>query len=104
LRAYQANRANVAESAFESNPIAVAIRSMITTDFPAGWDGTPTDLLKALDLRASESTRRLKLWPATAQAMGSAVDRVAPLLRQQGFNVIRQHSGVRTIFIGPKSA
>ncbi|MDR3374882.1 MAG: ATP-binding protein [Ancalomicrobiaceae bacterium] len=101
LAAYEANLSDVAETTFEADPVAIAIRDMIRTDHPSGWNGTPTDLLGALNSRTSDGTRRLTLWPQTANSLGSRVDRIAPLLRQQGFRVDRKHSGSRTISIAP---
>ncbi|TBW39298.1 hypothetical protein EYW49_07375 [Siculibacillus lacustris] len=101
LAAYAENLSDVAETTFEADPIAVAIRDMVRAEYPSGWNGTPTELLAALNLRASDASRRLRLWPQTSNSLGSRVDRVAPLLRQQGFRVDRKHSGTRTISIAP---
>ena len=46
---------------------------------------------------ASEVVRRARSWPATAQALGNRIDRVAPLLRARQIHIERRHSGVRTI-------
>ena len=101
LAAYQSNPADTNETTFEADPVAVAIRDLIRADYPTGWNGTPTELLAALNLRTGESIKRLKLWPPTAASLGNRVDRLAPVLRAQGFTVERRHSGTRTISIGP---
>ncbi len=101
LAAYAANQADTTETTFEADPVAVAIRDLIRNDYPTGWNGTPTDLLAALNTRTAESVRRLKLWPPTAASLGNRIDRVAPVLRSLGFAIDRKHSGTRTISIGP---
>jgi len=101
LAAYAANQADTTETTFEADPVAVAIRDLIRNDYPTGWNGSATELLAALNTRTPESTRRLKLWPPTASTLGSRIDRIAPLLRSQGFAVDRRHSGTRTISIAP---
>jgi len=101
LEVYRDNRRDVAESSFEADPVAVAIRDFVTTDHSEGWTGTATELLSALAGRVAEGVRKSRIWPVTAQGLGNRVDRVAPLLRSKGFAVERRHSGVRTIVIVP---
>ncbi|MFG1393717.1 ATP-binding protein [Xanthobacter agilis] len=101
LSAYNANQSDTIETTFEADPVAVAVRDLIRNDCPSGWHGSATDLLSALNMKASESVKRLKLWPATAASLGNRIDRIAPVLRAQGFIVERRHSGVRTISIVP---
>jgi putative DNA primase/helicase len=101
LEAYRENRRDVAESSFEADPVAVAIRDYVTTEHPEGWTGTATDLLSALNGRVAEGVRKSRIWPVTAQGLGNRIDRVAPLLRSKRFAVERRHSGVRTIIIMP---
>lgn len=101
LAAYAANQADTTEATFEADPVAVAIRDLIRNDYPTGWNGSPTDLLFALNTRTPESVRKLKLWPATAASLGNRFDRIAPVLRSQGYAVGRKHSGTRTISIAP---
>ena len=43
------------------------------------------------------------LWPATAASLGNAVDRAAPLLRQQGLVIERHKSGSRYLSIAHAS-
>ena len=81
--------------------MAVGIKDYIMAEHPAGWTGTATELLAALNGRVAEGVRKSRIWPLTAQALGNRVDRAAPLLRGKGFAVERRHSGVRTIVIMP---
>lgn len=101
LAAYRSNQDDVTETTFEADPVAVAIRDLVRNDYPTGWNGSATELLAALNTRTAENTRRLKLWPPTASALGNRIDRIAPVLRSQGFAVDRRHSGTRTISIAP---
>lgn len=103
-RAYEANRRNASDAAFEADPIAVAIASLIQQDFSTGWSGTATRLLDLLGNRIPESLKRSEDWPRTAQGLGNQLERIKPLLRQRGINVERKHSGERTITIIPKGA
>ncbi len=101
LAAYQANQADTNETTFEADPVAVAIRDLIRADYPTGWHGSATELLAALNLRTGESIKRLKLWPPTPASIGNRVERLAPVLRAQGFVVERRKSDGRTISIAP---
>lgn len=102
--AYSANRAEVSESTFTADPVATAIANLVRNDYPSGWNGTPTELLDALNTRASDTMRRSRMWPQSAQGLGNRLDRIAPLLRSQGFVVERRHSGSRLIAIVPMPA
>jgi hypothetical protein len=102
LEVYGANRREVAEAAFEADPVAVAVKELVELDFPYGWHGTVTDLLKRITDRAPESIKKnAKVWPGTPQAMGNRISRIAPLLRSKGFAVDKRHSGDRTLSIVP---
>ena len=100
VAAYAENRRDVSEAAFEADAIAVAIWKLITSnDGPQGFEGTPTELLAAIDTRASEAARRSKYWPQNPTQLGNRVTRAAPLLKAKGCTVERRHSGARTIVI-----
>jgi putative DNA primase/helicase len=99
--AYHENRRDISESSFEADPVATVIRDLVSHEHPDGFSGTATELLAALNTRASESIRKLRIWPGTAQGLGNRIDRIAPLLRDKGFSVERRHSGVRNIIIIP---
>ena len=101
LSAYRDNRRCVSESAFEADSVAVAIRDFVATAHPGGWEGTATQLLAEINQRTAEGIRKTRSWPLTAQALGNRVERIAPLLRSQGFVVERRHSTFRRITIVP---
>jgi putative DNA primase/helicase len=105
LAAYDANRHDVSEATFEADSIAVAIWSLITIGekYKAGFEGTATELLEAINSHATEATKKGKYWPATAAQLGNRVVRASPLLRAKGCVIDHRHSGVRTITIVPPS-
>jgi putative DNA primase/helicase len=114
--AYEANRRDAAGAAFEADVIAVAIGDFIRKVHQSGWSGTATELLDCLvntQVRGadgllvpmvSESVKRSKEWPTTAQGLGNRIRRAKPLLRQhRGIIVEHKHSGERTITIVPEA-
>jgi hypothetical protein len=102
MAAYSANRRDVADSSFEANPVAVAVRDFMLAEHSGKmWSGTPTELLAAITPHAPEAIRKSRMWPLTAQGLGNQVDRIAPLLRARGFMIGRKHSGTRNIIITP---
>lgn len=99
LDAYAENRRDLADGAFEADPVATAIAELAASVPGDLWTGTPTELLAALGEKVAETVRRSRAWPMTAQGLGNRIDRVAPLLRQRGVTVTRKHSGIRLITI-----
>jgi Toprim-like len=85
LESYVANRAAGNETAIEASPIGKAVIEFVT--HIGTWSGTSTDLLRELDHRADDRTRKLKSWPTTARSLGAAVKRLAPNLREAGVGV-----------------
>jgi hypothetical protein len=81
LQAYSENRRESVSLSIEANPVATAIQALTATD---DFDGTATALLKVLNNKVTEETRRSKAWPKDARSMGSKVRRIAPLLRSVG--------------------
>ena len=105
LAAYSTNQHDVSESAFEADAVAVAIADFVGAlhPAPAGWEGTATDLLNAINERTPETTRKQRSWPFNGQGLGTRMDRIAPLLRSKGFRVERRrtHDGKRLVLIPP---
>lgn len=92
---YLENRSTAADSAFEADTVAVAIFDFAKANSADGWRGTPTELLDALGMRVSETIKRSRAWPMTAQGLGNRMERAAPLLRARGVHFERRHSGAR---------
>jgi putative DNA primase/helicase len=101
LAAYTANQHDVSESAFEADAVADFVSALHPA--PAGWEGTATELLAAINDRTPESTRKQRSWPFNGQGLGTRMDRIAPLLRSKGFRVERRraHDGKRLVVIPP---
>lgn len=105
MAAYDANRTEMGNATFEADLVAVAIRDFMQTEpCQSGWKGTATELLAALNDLVPETTRRNRAWPISAQGIGNRFERIAPLLRQKGFQITRHHSGHRFIEIIPVTA
>jgi hypothetical protein len=85
MAAYARSREVMVETTIEADIVATAIRDFMATQ--ESWEGTATDLLAALYGAASEATRRLKSWPATARALSARLRRAAPNLRSIGIGV-----------------
>ena len=96
LSAYEQNQLDVNESVLETEPVAIAIQKFIRQQ-SNGWEGTATRLLQELNDTVSEFERNSRRWPKNANALGVAVNRVSPLLRDRGVSIERTHSGDRSI-------
>jgi hypothetical protein len=85
LAAYAANCSAGNETAIEASPVGKVLIDFVA--WIGRWSGTSTDLLREIESRVDDKTKRLKSWPATARALGSAVKRLAPNLREAGVGV-----------------
>jgi putative DNA primase/helicase len=99
VAAYNRNRADVADGAFEADAVAVAVRDFMRAGTEQVWTGTATELLGRLAAHASDTIRKSRAWPATASGLGNRLDRAAPLLRAKGFVIDRRKSDARLISI-----
>ena len=85
LRAYASNRADANELALEASPVAAEVQQLVTTC--GKWEGTAAELLRALEVQATERTVHLRSWPRTPRGLSSAIRRLAPNLRRAGVEV-----------------
>lgn len=78
-----------ADAAAEASPLVPAIEAVLArTGLDAsGFDGTASELLEKLGKVCSETERRARWYPATAAKLGSALRRVAPLLRSHAIEL-----------------
>lgn len=100
MEAYMGNRTEAVELALEADPVAVAVKALLTKE--GAWQGTASDLLPVLARFVPESTEKTKAWPKTAKALGNRLRRAATFLRQTNIEVEfdrEPHSGKRTIRI-----
>ncbi|MDT7690173.1 MAG: hypothetical protein QOE46_2932 [Acidobacteriota bacterium] len=87
MAAYTGNRASSNDLALESSPVAAALLSFMNVE--EDWQGTSSELLKALNDRTGEDVQRQPGWPKAANALSGALKRLAPNLRAAGVNVSR---------------
>jgi hypothetical protein len=98
--AYCSNRDEAVEGVIEADPVALAVRTMMSTR--TDWKGTATDLLSALGGGVGEPLKRSKEWPSSAKALSGRLRRAATFLRQVGVEVDFNREGssrIRTIHI-----
>lgn len=89
LDVYEEVRRCSHELALEASPVATAIMQLMEEQ--TWWEGTSADLLKILeDEHADEKTRRSRNWPESPRGLSSQLTRVAPNLRADGIEVIRE--------------
>lgn len=83
MAAYGGNRADAIELALEDDHVAVAVRSLLQAEGGA-WEGTATELLRALNEHTDERTQKAKRWPKTARTLSNRLRQAAPFLRRVG--------------------
>jgi putative DNA primase/helicase len=86
LHDYEENRSDAVAAAAEASPLVPAIEAVLgrTELLVDGFDGTAADLLDKLNDVCSDADRKQRWFPNTASQVGSALRRVAPLLRSRG--------------------
>lgn len=105
VAAMEAGRAETMAAAFDADVVAKAVDAFIREEHPtSGWEGTPSELLEAINRRTTEEVRRSRSWPANVTGLGTRIDRIADLLRWRGFVLVRKHGRQRTIIIRPSTA
>ena len=95
LDAYYENIGQVNRAALEASPIGVAIMSLMEQQ--AEWEGSPSRLLRELDLLAAGLyiDTKSKSWVKSPDALGRRMKTVIPNLRGMGIGVERSKSGDR---------
>ena len=84
MTAYAGNRAEVAETALEADPVAVAVRAFM--EDREEWSGTAGALWEALNEVVGEAIRYTKAWPGAPNALSGRLRRLAPALRGIGID------------------
>ena len=85
MDAYRENRAEAVALTLEASKVAAELLSFM--DRKQEWTATATELLEALNLRASEETRRAKEWPKSGRGLSGKLRRLAPALRRSGLHL-----------------
>lgn len=88
LQAYARNRQHSQAAALDGNPLAEAILALLAAHGP--WQGTATDLLRALRQTAPALTADPDSFPRYPNKLTSALRRVQPLLRGRGVTVTQE--------------
>ncbi|WP_287787807.1 hypothetical protein [Acidiphilium sp.] len=104
MSAFDANRAKAIDDAIEGDPVANAIRTLMTNERAEGrtdWTGTAGELLTAVARVAGETATRSKTWPADLTRFSSRLTRVATVLRAIGIEIGRYRAshGVRMVHL-----
>ncbi len=89
--AYCGNRDEAVESVIDADPIATAVRTMMTTQ--TVWTGAAADLLDALGEVVGERGAKSKTWPETPRALGGRLRRAAMSLRTVGIEISFRREG-----------
>ena len=89
--AYCGNRDDAVDSVIEADPIATAVRAMMTAR--TEWTGTASDLLGALGEVAGERAAKSKTWPDSARALAGRLRRAATFLRKIGIEITFDREG-----------
>jgi hypothetical protein len=98
--AYRGNRDEAVEGVIEADPIAAAVRAVMTTR--TEWTGTASELLGALAELAGERVAKAKTWPDGPRALAGRLRRAATFLRKIGIEIGFEREGrarTRTIRI-----
>jgi putative DNA primase/helicase len=95
LADYEESRSEAMAAAAEASVLLPAIEAVLarTGLDVAGFDGTATELLKRLDEVCGDAERKQKWFPKNASQLGSALNKIAPLLRRRGVEFQRYKLG-----------
>jgi hypothetical protein len=85
ISAYTANIHEAVEVVLDAEQVAAALRTYM--DKTPGFEGTASDLLKALSDSIPEAQRKAKGWPKRPNALTRILRRIAPPLRKVGIDV-----------------
>jgi hypothetical protein len=85
MAAYTGNRDEVIDNVIEGDPVAAAVRSLMSTR--TVWTGTASDLLGALSEVVGEAGQRSKSWPDHPRALSGRLRRAATFLRKIGIEI-----------------
>ncbi|QYK45927.1 MAG: hypothetical protein KF794_04325 [Xanthobacteraceae bacterium] len=105
--AYCGNRDEAVDGVIDADPIAAAVRAVMTTR--TEWTGTASELLGALAEMAGERVAKSKTWPDSPRALAGRLRRAATFLRKVSIDIGFEREGrARTRIIrittGPLSA
>jgi hypothetical protein len=89
--AFCGNRDEVVEGVIDADPVAAAVRAVMTTQ--TVWTGNASDLLGALGEVVGERAVKSKTWPDSPRALSGRLRRAATFLRKIGIEVVFKKEG-----------
>jgi hypothetical protein len=89
--AYCDNRDEAVEGVIDADPIAAAVRAVMTTR--TEWTGTASELLGALAETVGERVAKSKTWPDSPRALAGRLRRAATFLRKIGIDIGFEREG-----------
>jgi hypothetical protein len=98
--AYGGNLAQAVEGVIDADPVASAVRAMLTQR--TEWTGTASELLDDLSKMTSDRLAKSKAWPDSPRAVSGRLRRAATFLRKVGIEISYGREGrarTRTIKI-----
>jgi len=101
IEAYNENRKNAYAISFESDAVAQTLKDWLDRQDSDGWEGPAALLLLKLSEFVTDAKKKEPGWPKSPSAMGTTAMRIAPLLRRNGYDIRKKHSGNRSIVIKP---
>jgi hypothetical protein len=100
MEAYKKNRDNANEIALEALPVTAPLLDFL--DYFRFWAGSASGLLAQLESRVSDQTKRMKAWPKAPRVMSMQLMRIAPNLRNIGWEVVQDRTAKeRALIIRP---
>jgi hypothetical protein len=92
IRAYAHNQASANDLTLEASPIAGAVQTLVDG---GTFEGTASDLLRALAAHADDAVRSQKCWPTNGRMLSNALRRLAPNLRNCGIEITFSRDSAR---------
>ena len=89
--AYCGNRDEAVDGVIDADPIAAAVRAVMTTR--TEWTGTASELLGALAEMAGERVAKSRTWPDSPRALAGRLRRAATFLRKIGIDIGFEREG-----------
>jgi hypothetical protein len=89
--AYCGNRDEAVDGVIDADPIAAAVRAVMTSR--TEWTGTASELLGALAEMAGDRIVKAKTWPDSPRALAGRLRRAATFLRKIGIDIGFEREG-----------
>ncbi|WP_245316537.1 hypothetical protein [Mesorhizobium wenxiniae] len=89
--AYCGNRDEAVDGVIDADPIAAAVRAVMTAR--TEWTGTASELLGALAEMSGERVPKSKTWPESPRALAGRLRRAATFLRKIGIDIGFEREG-----------